>query len=456
MAAVDIQIEGTSYIAGSAPGQYVVDFTSVSVDLDIVLQQPRASFDIIVWNKAIGRPKAGSDVVFLNSSGGREFGGILQIVEETEMQPTIMRYKCTCSDYTKWFDRHLVRGIYQSQLAGDLVRTIVSQYVNTPGNGRTFTTNNVQDGYPVPLQQFLYQPPSQVVGQLIQMLGWGFYIDEYRDVNFFALEQFTSPLPSNILNADDLYDDPSLSGAQYPNWVDLAISEDTSQLKNRCYVTGIFIASQILYTETKVGDGSTTQFVLGYQPPNDVTKITVSVGGTPYQIGLDQINSVPGGPCTDNVAYVNFTQQTVRFCTAPASGALVVINYYPMLQTAVMEENAQAQSFMKARDGTDGIYEYNRMDPSLSAELPSLAQQRAFMTLSKYAYPYLSVNFRSFLQGWRPGQHFYLSSNRRFGGELQNQQLYVLRVQKHLVQATEADGWLWEYTIDAASTPYEI
>lgn len=457
--AVDIQVEGVSYMAGGLPGKYVTDFTSVSVDLDIAVQQPDAQFAVIIWDKAIPRPRAGNEVVMYAYNGAREFGGVLQIVQETEIEPDVMRYDCRCTDYTPWLDRHLVRGSFQTQTTDSLIRSIVATYVNTPGNTRTFTTNNVQPGYPTPIMQFVYQAPSQVISQLAQMTGWGWFIDSYRDIHFYSTQQFTSPLPGNLLDADDLYDDPTLAGVN-GNWINLTFAEDTSQLKNRCFVTGIYVATNTLYTEQKLGDGTTTVFTLAYQPPNDISKITVNVGGTAYQVGLDLINSTPGGPCDAQTAYVNFTQQTVRFCAAPSKGAVITINYYPMLQTSVSQQNRAAQQYIASIDGTDGIYEYNRMDPSLSAELPTLANQRAYMTLLKYAYPWLSLKFTSYLQGWYPGQQFSFSSARRWDGAYQAangtaKQFFVTRVSKKLLNAGSG-GWNWIYDIDAADRPFEI
>ena len=462
--AVDIQIEGVSYLAANAPGQWMTDLEGLSVDLDIAAQQPRAEFDVVVWSQAISRPRAGNEVVMFNAQGGREFGGILQQVEEVDIEPDIMQYHCTCSDYTPWFDRHLVYGTYNSMDADALVKQIVSQFVNTQGNSRVFTTNNVQPSYPVPLQQFVYVPPSQVMAQLVQMLGWGWFVDSYRDIHFYATQTFTSPLPDNILDADDLYDDPQQAGGtglgNYPNWIGLTLSEDSTQVKNRCYVTGIYVAQTALYTENKVGDGTTTTFVMGYQAPDDVSKIFVTVGGTSYQIGLDLLDAPPGGGQPD-VAYVNFTQQTIRFLDPPGSGVAIQIKYYPMTQTAAMQQNTAAQAYMASIDGTDGIYEYNRMDPSLSAELPTLANQRAKMTLTKYAYPYLSMQFTSFLQGWLPGQQFYFSSARRWDGAYQTangtqKAFFVTRVSKSIVQATPAGGWTWKYQVYASTIPFEV
>ena len=199
---------------------------------------------------------------------------------------------------------------------------------------------------------------------------------------------------------------------------------------------------------------------MNYQAPFDLNNISVTINGAQVQVGLDLLDSVPGGPCEQNTAYVNFSAQTVRFCTAPANGAVIEITYYPMTQQAVMEDNTQAINYLKARDGTDGVREYNRLDPSLSAETPALAQGRAAMTLRKYAYPYKTLHFTSYLQspangtGWRPGQSFTFLSQRRFDGELNDMPFYVIRVSKKLIQANT--DWTWVFTIDAASVPFEI
>ncbi|MHB1937063.1 MAG: hypothetical protein ACYCOR_10815 [Acidobacteriaceae bacterium] len=462
VAAVDVQIDNVSYVS-TTPGQFMVDFESVSIDLDIAAQQPRAQFDVWIWNKSITRPKGSQEVIFYNAEGGREFGGIILQVTEQEVSPTLMIYHCNCGDWTKWFDAHIVVQTFGPQTASTIAQEIVSTYVNVTGTTRLFTTNNIQTTSPdpvVPLIQFAYMTPSQCIGQLTQMLGWGFYLDEYRDVNFYRWESFLSPLPGNILNADDLYNDPSLSESQVPDWINLQITEDISQIKNRVYITGIYVAQSLLYSETHTGDGNTTTFSLNYQAPQNLNNIAIDINGNPVQVGMDLLDSVPGGPCEQNTAYVNFSAQTVRFCTAPTNGAVITIKYYPMTQQAVMEDNTQAINYLKARDGTDGVREYNRLDPSLSAETPALAQGRAQMTLNKYAYPYKSLRFTSYLQsplngtGWRPGQAFTFQSLRRFDGELNNTTFYVVRVSKKLIKADP--DWMWVFTIDAASIPYEI
>lgn len=461
---VDIQLEGVSYIGGSnSNGSWWVDLESVDVSQDIAVQQTTADFDVWirgtyqngVWYWPIGRPKAGQEVVFLNAEGIREFGGILQQPEEEEQNADTMIYHCKCSDYTQWFNRHLVNSTYdQGITVQQLIADIVSVYVNTTGNSRTFTTKGVQQfpSLPLPIMQFVYLPPSQVLSQLAQMTGWGWFIDFYRSINFYQTESFISPLTNNTLDADDLIENPNT--LTLAEWIDFKIGEDSSQLKNVVYITGIYVAQDALYSQSFTADGQTTVFTLGYQPPNDVSNITVSVNGTYQQIALDLIDGSPGGPSEANTVYVNFSQQTVRFGTAPASGAVVKVTYYPMTQTVVGQSNPQSQAYMAGIDGTDGIYQYNRMDPSLSAELPALAQERAQMTLNKYAFPVVTGSFRSYKSGWRVGQWFTFKSKRRMQGDYDGMNFFVIRIQKKIIQA-ESD-WVFETTASFSSIPFEI
>lgn len=441
-----------------------MELDTVDVSQDIGAQQTEASFDVHIegsyspsngWTWPITRPKAGQEVVFLNSNGQREFGGILQQPEEEEAAPNQMVYHCKCSDFTQWFDRHLVNQTYDSTTMQAMVGDIVSSYVNTAGNSRTFTTNNVQafPGIPLPIMQFVYIPPSQVLSQFADMTGWGWYIDFYRDVNMYQTQYFTSPLTNNTLDADDIIEDPSLAPEQIADWINLSIGEDSSQLKNVVYITGIYIAQQQIYSQTFTGDASSAVFTLGYMPPNDVTKITVSVDGVQQQIALDLVDGMPGGASEAQTAYVNFSNQTVRFGTPPASGAQIVVDYYPMTQTVVGQGDPNSQAYMASIDGTDGVYEFNRMDPSLSAELPSLAQERAQITLNKYSMPIVQGQFTSYTSGWRVGQWFNFNSKRRMQGDYDGSVFFVVRVQKRIIEATS--DWVFENTISFSSIPFE-
>lgn len=469
---VDIQIEGVSVIGGqNASGRWWTDISSVSVDQDIAVQQTTANFDLWIQGTydaaanqyawPIPAPRGEQEVIFLDQDGLRAFGGILQNPTETEESgPTMFRYQLQCTTFQQWFNRHLVNQTYAANTTvQDLVNSVVAQYVNTPGNGRLFTTHHVQANppLPMPILQFVYQTPAEVMSQITQMLGWGWYIDYYRDVHLYSTTYAPSPLPAGVLDADQFVTNPGgIAADQYGNWMALSISEDASQLKNRVYITGIYVAQTQLYTESLVADGQQTVFNLSYQPPNDVANITVNVGGTQYQIALDLVAGTPGGPCQNQTAYVNFSNQTVRVCTAPASGTVVTVTYFPMTQTVVGEQDAASQAVLAARTGTDGIFEFNNMDPSLSAELPTLAQERAQITLAKYAFPIVTLTFTSFLAGWQVGQYFVFRSQRRYQGVYDGKNFFVIRVSKKLVRAAPGAPWLWRYQVVACDIPFEI
>ncbi len=461
-----ILIEGVDVSGGAnAHGRYWVDWTSVEVDQDIAVQQTTATFDLWIrgtyqgdgqWKWPIPAPRAEQEVVFLDAEGTRQFGGILVTPKEAEITTDTMIYTCQCGDFSQWFDRHLVNQTFAAGITvQELVQNTVDQYVNTPGNTRTFNTSGVQvnPSVPLPIMQFYYLPPSQVMAQIVDLLGWGWYLGFDRTVHLYSSTYLPCPFLDNILNLDDLVDDDPMP---LGSWVNFELGEDSSQLKNVVYITGIYVADNKLYTQNAVGDGTTTMIQLNYQPPNDQSTITVSVAGVQYAIALDQVDSIPSGPCQAQTAYVNFSAQTVRFCTAPAQGAAIVITYYPMLNTVVAEQDTASQTAMAAISGTDGVFEYNRMDPSLSAETPTLAQTRAAMTLTKYAYPIAQGSFTSFISGWRVGMYFTLKSQRRYQGIYDGVNFFVTRVRKTLVQTIEGGAWQWQWDLSISSIPFEI
>ena len=77
-------------------------------------------------------------------------------------------------------------------------------------------------------------------------------------------------------------------------------------------VTGKFIDSNSLKTESASGDDSTTAFVLTFTPIN----------GTHLDVSLDGLEQLVGTDYT-----VNTGTKTITFTTAPASGQDVLFKY---------------------------------------------------------------------------------------------------------------------------------
>lgn len=383
------------------------------------------------------RPSRGNEVLWLNN-GVREFAGIVTQVDEDDLGADL-EYTVNATSYESKFNRRLVVNYYNSMTADALVKQIVQSFC--PG----FTTANVQAAYTLPPQYFNYIEPSAALKKIAQQIEYGYYIDYYKDVHFYPIESFTSPLPSNTLSAD----------TDTVNYADLKLSEDGTQLKTRIYLKGFKSRVGTPMTLTFTGDGNTTQWSLGYKPSRNAGDITITVGGVSKTVKRDLVDGSPGQNTSDtNSAYVNYSQNLLRLNYAPASGVQIVVTMYYLQDTIVMREDPQAQSVAAAADGDGtGVYEFAVTEPSLTQATLAAANSRGDMLLYKYGYPQITGSFVSFTQGWRAGQYFYLQSTRRMGGI--NMKMYVQQVKKTIVRA-DTGGAFIRYEIGIADIPYLV
>jgi hypothetical protein len=395
------------------------------------------TMDLIIRLRGeLPRPKDGNEIIWLNN-GNREFGGVVTTVEETDIGSDL-EYRVTAQSYERWLDRHLVIGYYNQMAADAMVKQIVSKFC--PG----FTTNNVQPAFVIPPQYFNYVQPSEAIKKIADTLDFWWYVDYYKDVHFYPIESFVSPLPNNTLNCD----------TDVVNYSDLVLKEDGSQKKTRVYLKGFKSRAGTPITLTFIGDGNTTQWNLGYQPSRLAGDVRVTVGGVPMDIKRDFIDGAPGQNTSDTTsAFINYSQHLLRLNFAPAQGVPVVVTMYYLQDTVIMREDPEAQQAAAAADGNgDGRYEYAHTEQALSQSTIDAANARGDMLLYRYGYPNLTGTFNSFTQGWRAGQYFYLNSARRMGG-INNEKMFIQEVRKKIAKA-DSNGLLIQYEVDFADVPY--
>jgi hypothetical protein len=111
-------------------------------------------------------------------------------------------------------------------------------------------------------------------------------------------------------------------------------------------------------------------------------------------------------------------------------------------------------TIMAQRDGQDGVYEHRVRDKQLSSIDSTLVNTRAQFDLSKYAYPHYTGSFTSFLQGWKPGQYFYLTSDKRMDGQFQKELFFVTKVEKDVVCHPLNGTPTFRYKVSISDTPY--
>lgn len=430
---IQITIGGIDYT------QYV-DLSSIQVDSNIAVNSDTCQMNIIIPSQALPYPKGGQEIIIKNGSN-IEFAGVVLKPAEDLLAADQMIYATQCRDYLYWFDKRLVVESYQDMTAGDIVKSIVSNY--TSG----FTSNNVGGldwTFTIPNVKFDHVPPSEALQRLSDAVGFNWWVDYNRDVHFGELNSFVSPLPNNILDVDN----------DTENYGDLHLEEDVSQVRNQIYLTGYKIAAQYTVTDKFVADGQQNSFTLKYEPQHMFSGITVKQNNTAYPTKLDLTDGNATNTVDDGYAYINTSNESVRFNAPPAQGTIVSVTYRPRYDMINMYNDPNAFDIMKQRDGMDGVYEWTLRDQQLSGDDVSLADTRGRIELAKYAYPHYSGTFYSYLQGWRPGQYFLLTSNRRMDGIFQSTHFYLTKVSKTVVNHPENEEPTFRYDISIADSPY--
>lgn len=477
-------------LIGSLDYSGLVPYEKIQVDNNIVATNDRMAFQVIInpgvdtvhdsSNNPISasRPKVGQEVIWQNpnviikapdgsNQPFREFGGVITEVTETTDGINLV-YDVQCGSYTKWFDRHLVAGIYSQDNPENIIKSIINQYC--PG----FTTFNVQStNVQVSPQYFDYKKPSDSIKTIADQLEYGFYIDYYRDCHFNAAESFTTPLPGNTLDVDN----------DVVNYGDLEITENGEQQANKVFLKGFKTRDSSYTFLTFAADGSSNQFNLGYRPSslkNDNAVVVypsmaayngdasfkgggANSAGVNLTIKRDLVEGAPNAPGDNNTAYINYSQSLLRvpnFNNAGnvPNGYVIVMRMHLMKDTVFLAQDPSSSSLTASIEGTDGIYEYVHQDKSLSNSTMNAVTAKAQLLLMKYGQPQITGKFNTYFNGtrasgWVAGQYFTLRTLYRFGGL--NEIMFVQRVTKSLIK-NDDNALITLYSVEFGDSMYLV
>lgn len=485
----------TTYISNNSNVQIIigtldvtplVDFESVKVDDNVIMTNNTMDLTITinpgvdyvmdaVSGKQVlaARPRAGQQIIWHNplyiitapdgsQQPYREFAGVITEVRETEDFPNL-KYEIKAQSYVRWFDRHLVVGSYGVDYPQNMVRNIVNRYC--PG----FTTYNVQSApYQVSSLYYDYKKPSEAIKEIADMIEWGFYIDYYKDVHFYPMETFSSPLPHNILDVDN----------DVVNYGDLEITENGEQQMNKIFIRGFKTRHNGVSVTVFTADGNTDTWNLGYRISSAISDTMVQVYtsinqynqdkqnfqagspqlGTQMTLARDIVDGTPDMVGQPNTAYINYTNGVVRIPNFNNNGKVpnqyvVAVRYHIMKEAVFLAQDPQAQGVTASLEQTDGVYESTIVDKSLTNSTYNAVKAKGMLMLMKYRYPQISGKFTSYISGWKSGQFFQLVTKRRFGGI--NEVMYIQRVQKSIVK-NDSGEYVTLNEIEFADSPYLV
>ncbi len=411
-------------LAGTDRTNYC-DLKSIYITDTLVSNADTMEMGVSVPTSEGWRPEAGNEVIVANGTS-REFAGLIEDLYEEQINPSHLRYRLTCRDYTFLFDKYLVVDESTESLSAD---TWVSRIINSFTTG--FTDTNVSTGPALAPQRFDYIAPSEAIRSIADKSGYGWYIDYNKDVHFFAANSQLAPTTSFNLEATT----PSTM------WGGFKFRETVSGAKTRVYVKDYKRGSSVQWNRQFTGDGNTRFFLLGNEPVSiDATTFTATLNGVAIDALTDFVDGNPGESVgSSSQLFICFDNQGVR-CSSGVSAYTstqtlsVTFNYLVDAVTTV--NDAAAQTEMASREGGDGVHEYVIADASLTSADGSddLATLAGNVALDRYAFPRVTGSFLSFSSGWRAGQVFDIASTRRLGGDATNT-YHVQQVTKSFVNA---------------------
>lgn len=320
---------------------------------------PTASFRIVCQPDAA--PRDGDPVVIaLGTLRQPIFGGYLVNPEATEFTPEWVSYACTAQGWTRDVSRRLVTAAWTEKYAGQIAREVLATYAPN------LIADDIADGVYLAAHSATYATALAVCQALAARSGCVFSVDAARHVHFAPAE--TLPAPWDIT-----------SGTQFS---DLKITQDASQLVNRCVV---LFSEMRDAAQSFVGDGATVDFTMAYAP-HEVSALTVNGAAVTFGTHYAEDNADKDF----SVDYERGVINTRKHATLTASDTLSIA-YTAKIPARLTRTHAASVAARAAIEGSDGVYEMLIDDREISSLKD--ARTRADEEFAQYAFPRVSASY---------------------------------------------------------------
>lgn len=369
-------------IAGADRTTYV-QFPSLRIENILTKQVDRCTFTL--ENKVGYAPAIGAQVIITDGST-RVFGGV--IVRRTQLSASYgsVSYTIECSDFTRILDQKLVSETYERMTVNEIIDDLVANWLPSG-----FTTIQTDCNVAVDYIQFKYEPISECLRQLAELVNYDWYIDYFMDIYFKSPIAETAPF--DIEDDNGTYDNKSL-----------VIRLDNSQMRNSIVVRGGEYAGAEFTASIRM-DGKQTTVTLPYKYENFEATLT----GKPLDLGIDYIDN----PDSYDALY-NFNEKLLRFKSGdrPNQNSTLSFSGNPLLPVIVTYRDDNLIAAQAAVEGVgDGEYQYLIVDKSINTQIA--ARQRAAAEIKTYGETLSEGEFVSEISGLKSGQRIYINSASR-------------------------------------------
>lgn len=320
-----------------------------------------------------GMPNTDDEITITLDDGTKLFGGYIVKVDIAKKGVGVPMAIISCIDRVWLLDRNLVHRTYQNMTDKAIIEDIISRYCA----GFGITTTNVIEGVTIDQIAFNYIQPSQAIRQIAELSGRNWYIDYEKDIHYFPLLTSTAPFDIDSSNSE---------------YIDLKISKDNSQLKNRVYVRGGTELSDFTTYEEK-GDGVKRKFVIPDRPHD----VTIEVNGVAKSLGVKNIDT------TGYDWYLNYQEKYVEQDSGgtllTTSDTLEITYKYDIPILVAVEDTASILA--------NGVKEFAIFDKAIRTT--QAARDRASAELIDYANDLVEGSFMTYTNGFKSGQYIHIN-----------------------------------------------
>lgn len=281
----------------------------------------------------------GEEVIVNDPDGDRVFGGVVIAAEEEWLAPGLLQHRVSAIDWTYLLDKRSITKAFENELAGDIVRWIVTNILEE--EGILLADATIEDGPTVAAARWSGVPVRQALDELSEQTGMWCDVDAYKALTFVDRATVTAPF---AITGDDDFKQRNPAPKLY---------RASPKYQNVSEVHGGF-ALTAQRSEEFAGDGKRRTFTVSY-PVAQVP--TVQLNGVAQTVGIQGVDDVGGN--TKDFYWNKGSKEIVQDNggTVLNTGDTLAVDYigqYPSITRYVDDAAVAAQA---AVDGTSGKVE---------------------------------------------------------------------------------------------------
>lgn len=297
----------------------------------------------------------------------------------------VLREVITVTDWHFVADRHFINESYARQKAGDIIKSILTDYLAQDG----IIEGTIEDGIDIGIINSPYIPASQLINEICSLTGYMWRINPDKSLDFMEWGTFLG----DAIDEDSGYLFDSLQ-----TWKDRSEYRNKQILRN---VPGVTVELTEVSNPTPNGEIRTfyVRYPLAEKPVIEINE--AAAGWVPVNADDVGILGVDTGKKWYWNKEVNSFAQDVGE-TELAIGDAVRLKYKGLYRLTVIMEDPIEIAARKAIEGGSGIYEDVQDAPNQDGL--TIATEKATALLRKYGKNAKKFTMSSYDSTWKVGQ----------------------------------------------------